>query len=289
VSTRIQLVPTSDGGELIAALAKWTPAGCYVGGLHPGDVGWQLRLADNGADCGLLWAYDDTELVAVALQDSPNTLRPLVRPDRVLDLEVAATLVEYVDGMPRDSPAFTEAACGSAFRSLLSANGWALDPDPWVALYRPLSAADGHWADPLSSRLMTDEDIADRVAVQRAAFAGSTFTVARWHQMAAGPGFDRAYEFLRRDADGAPVAAATGWSAGSGRCAILEPVGTDPAHSGQGHGKAVSLQAIAALARGGSSGVTVWTPAFNIAAIRTYESCGLRQVEIARAMMRPSS
>lgn len=135
--------------------------------------------------------------------------------------------------------------------------------------------------------LRSEEDIVDRVAVQRSAFTGSTFTVQRWHSMAAGQGFDLRYEYLRRLRDGTPVAAATGWSAGPGKCAILEPVGAAPDQRGAGHGKAVSLAVMGALARDGAGGVSVSTPALNEAAIRAYESCGLRQIEVARAMMQP--
>lgn len=285
----VEKVSPSAAGELIDALKDWLPPGCYVGGLHAGDVGWELRLAADDGVGGLVAGRDGSELVAVALLDSPTAVRPLVRPDLVHDLSVARALLEYVEGMPRDSTAYTEAASGSAFRSTLSGAGWELDPDPWVVLYRQLSSADGAADDPLCVRLQSAEDIADRVAVQRAAFAGSTFTVERWHQMAAGPGFDPAYEYVRRSADGVAVAAATGWSAGPGKCGILEPVAAHPGHSGAGHGRAVSLAVIAALARGGASGVTVLTPASNAAAVRTYESCGLRQVEMTRGMIRPAA
>jgi GNAT superfamily N-acetyltransferase len=285
VAVRIESVRASAAAELVGALKDWEPPGCYVDGLHAGDVGWELRLGDDGG--GLVGVRDGTELVAVAVWDSPAAFRPRTRLDRVHDVGVASALLEYVEAMPRDAPAFTEAAGGSAFRALLSGGGWQLDPDPWVVLYRPLTRSDAGVDDPLTTTLRNDEDVADRVAVQRAAFARSTFTVERWHQMAAGPGFDPAFEFLRRTGDGTPVAAATGWSAGPAKCAILEPVGADPAHSGAGHGRAVSQAVIGALARGGASGVTVATPASNTAAVRTYESCGLRQVEVTRGMMRP--
>lgn len=284
-----ETVPRAGAGELIDALNQWAPRHCYVAGLHAGDIGWELRLADEEGDSALLAVRDGDELVAVALADSPVVLRPLLRPDLLHDLHVAASLLEYVEAMPRDSAAYTDAASGSAFRSLLSASGWQLDPNPWVALYRPLTETDGEHVDAWSSTLESPHDVADRVAVQRSAFKGSTFTVDRWHQMAAGPGFDPAFELLRRDKDGRPVAAATGWSAGAGKCAILEPVGTHREHTGAGHGKAVSLAVIAALARGGASGVTVHTPASNAAAVRTYESCGLRQVEITHAITRPAT
>jgi hypothetical protein len=55
---------------------------------------------------------------------------------------------------------------------------------------------------------------------------------------------------------------------------------------GKGHGKAISIAVIAGLARAGASGVAVWTPASNVAAVKTYEACGLRQVELATSMRR---
>lgn len=282
-------VPRAHAEELIDALKRWAPPRCYAAALHAGDIGWELRFRDCEGDGALVRVIDGSEVVAVALADSPVALRPIVRPDRVHDLGVGGALLEFVEAMPRDTAAYTEAASGSAFRSLLSATGWKLDPNPWVALYRPLTEADGVYADPWSSTLESPDDVADRVAVQRSAFERSTFTVDRWHQMAAGPGFDPAFDLLRRDDDGRPVAAATGWSAGVGKSAILEPVGTHPEHVRAGHGKAVSLAVIAALARGGASGVTVYTPASNSAAVRTYEACGLRQVEITHAMTRPAA
>lgn len=287
MSIVVEALPRSGAAVLVAALEDWAPPACYDGGgLHSGDVGWFLRLDDDVVDGALYVVRDSTEVVAVAVADEPEVLRPEVRPDRVHDLAVARALLELVDAIPASSAAYADAASGSAFRTLLSAAGWDLDPDPWVVLYRRLSSVDGEHVDPGSQTLSSDEDVADRVAVQRSAFVRSTFTVQRWHQMAAGPGFDPAYEFLRRNEQGQPVAAATGWSAGRGKCAILEPVGTSPDFTRAGHGKAVSLAVIAALARGGASGVTVHTPQSNAAAVRTYESCGLRQVELTRAMTR---
>jgi len=45
---------------------------------------------------------------------------------------------------------------------------------------------------------------------------------------------------------------------------------------------------MAALARAGASGVKVFTPASNAAALATYESCGMRHVDWATALVRPS-
>ncbi len=44
---------------------------------------------------------------------------------------------------------------------------------------------------------------------------------------------------------------------------------------------------MAALASAGASGVRVLTPASNAAAVATYESCGLRQVDWTTAVKAP--
>ena len=277
-----------DGAaRLIEALQSWAPPGGYFATIHAGDLGWHLRFDDADLAGTFVAVLDDDEPVAVGLLEG-STFRPTIRPDRGHDHDVAAALVDVLRALPTDRDAHTDAGSESLFRAMLSGDGWHVDPDAWPLFYRPLSPADGEHDDPLSRPLESDADIADRVAVQRAAFTSSTFTVERWHRMAAGPGFDPALELLRRDRDGAPVAAATGWSAGPGKVGILEPVGADPAYAGHGYGKAVSLAVIAALARAGASGVTVCTPLSNAAAVRTYTACGLRQVELMHGLMRPA-
>lgn len=275
-----------EAADLVAALSSWAPEASYQTTMHAGDVGWHLRLDDTDLGGGLVAVVDGSEIVAVAILEG-GSLRPTVKPGRSQDREIAEALASIVDELPAEVGADTDAA-SSVFRALLVSRGWQVDPDAWVLLYRRLSGADGEFDDRFSAPLRSDTDVADRVWVQTRAFARSSFTTARWRQMAAGPGFDPAFEYLRRDLDGAPVAAATGWSAGPGKVAILEPVGTDREHTGHGHGRAVSSAVIAALARAGASGVSVSTPASNPAAVRTYESCGLRSVELLHALHRPA-
>lgn len=277
----------ADASPALQILADWTAPGCYVRGLHPGDIGWHLRLDDELVDESLVLVRREAEPAALVLVDSPDAARVALAPHHRLDLEVASAVADVLEAAgPTDSDVYADVETGSALRAELSARGWAVDPDSWVALYRPLSAADGRWEDPLTHELVDATDVEDRVAVQRSAFIGSTFTPDRWRQMSTGPGFDSGLDLLRRDREGTPVAAATGWLAGAGRCGILEPVGAAPGSARKGHGSAVSAAAIAALARRGASGVTVITPCANTAAVATYERCGLRQVEILHAMMR---
>ena len=61
-----------------------------------------------------------------------------------------------------------------------------------------------------------EHNVADRVAVQRAAFANSTFTLERWHAMSAASPYRRARCLVGYDANDTAVAVATVWSAGPG-------------------------------------------------------------------------
>lgn len=127
-------------------------------------------------------------------------------------------------------------------------------------------------------------DVTDRVAVQRAAFDNSTFTETRWAQMAGSTAYDPRLDLLARDEAGTPVAALTAWTAGEGRCALVEPMGTAAGHLREGHGRRLLEGAAAALARAGASGVAVWTSAGNETAVAAYRSAGFSAIGVTSAM-----
>ncbi len=108
-----------------------------------------------------------------------------------------------------------------------------------------------------------------------------------WQNMTTGPSYDPRFEMVAWTSGNEPAAAATGWFAGSKRCAILEPVGTHQEHQRKGHGTRVNKGVMAALARAGASAVRVHTPASNTAAVAAYASCGLRQVDWTVALRPP--
>jgi ribosomal protein S18 acetylase RimI-like enzyme len=285
VSITHQVVTRADAAELVHTLMSWEAPGGYAPVLHAGDLGWFLRLDDATVDGALhLWRDSTGSVVALAIVDAGVVLRVAMPPSSQYDGPLAESLLGVAESLGSGAQRYVEAPYGSVFRASLLAAGWELDPDPWYALHRPLDRAAAASHDPLSSPPCGDSDVADRVAVQRAAFDGSTFTGDAWRRMAAGPGFDPALEILTRDESGRPVAAATGWSAGAGRCAILEPVGTHREHTGKGHGRRCVQATVAALARAGASGVTVHTPASNAAAVALYRSCGLQPIAVAQGM-----
>ncbi len=282
---------------LITALEEWAAPGGHVTGLHAGDVGWHLRLPDEvlrrRPGDGIVGWWREGQVVAVALMEG-DVARPEVAPDCVDDLAVCQAVADAVEEIP-DAEVWTDAQPGSLVRTLLAAHGWRLDADRWLALHLAIAPPVDELAPavlreaaavPGVTATLTEADVEARVAVQRAAFAHSTFTLDAWHRMAAGPGFRQDLDLLARDGDGTPVAAATGWLAGPGRCGLLEPVGTRREHRHHGYGRRIVLAAIHALATAGASGVGVCTPGRNDAAVAMYESCGLRPVETVQAMVR---
>ncbi|WP_412539286.1 GNAT family N-acetyltransferase [Longispora sp. K20-0274] len=287
-------VARADVGVLLDALASWAPTDTLADGLHLGDVGWFLRFdAEECAGKLLLWTVSG-EPVAVGMLDGP-VLRLALRPGSAPAAPV--TDPAGVDGLVGafaddiglllgDAEAWCDARMGSALRAALLDRGW-LDPrdGPWPLLVHPLTPAPD-W--PAGATMVTEADAADRVAVQRAAFDGSTYTVERWRRITDSVAGPAAVDVLVRTPDGEPAAAATGWFAGPGRCAILEPVGAHPDHRGRGYGRAAVLAACAALAERGASAVAVATPGDNTAAVALYRSAGFDHHRDLHDVYRPA-
>ncbi|SDK36232.1 FR47-like protein [Nonomuraea maritima] len=258
--TRHRLTPEKTGPAL-RALSEWTPPDAPSGGLHPGDVGWQLRLEDAEF---FLWT-EGTAPAAVGFLDGP-VLRVTTAPGADLGA-LAADADELL-------------VAGNDWCDGLPVPGWEREKESWVVL---------SWAPrPVSSRAepVDAANAPDRVLVQRAAFAGSTFTVERWHRMKRSPAGELAVEALVRTPAGEPAAAATGWFAGVGRCGLLEPVGTDPDHRGHGYGRDAVLSVCAALVERGASAVAVVTPASNEAGVAFYRAVGFTVVRENRDWVR---
>ncbi|MFD0041652.1 GNAT family N-acetyltransferase [Streptomyces anulatus] len=263
--SRHRLAP-ADTGPALRALRAWTPPDAPSGSLHPGDVGWLLRRDDETV---FLWTDARTSEpsaadaataapVAVGFLDGP-VLRVTAAPEADLGALAADAEDLLVPG--------NDATDG------LPVPGWEPDTEePWLVF---------SWTpEPVSSRAVqvTESDMADRALVHRAAFTGSTLTADHWRTMKKSPAGHLAVETLVRTPAGEPAAAATGWFGGTGRCGLLEPVGTHADHRGHGYGRDAVRGACAALADRGASAVAVLTPASNEAAAALYRSAGFTVV-----------
>jgi GNAT superfamily N-acetyltransferase len=271
-------VPGVDGlGEAVRVLREWQYDGAPVQ-LHPGDLGWHWRFGAEATGAAVRTWSRDGQLLAVGLVDGSGLVRLAIAPEAQRDEELAAQMVADVSQpdrgvLPRGSVS-VEARFGGLFQRLLLGDGWNPD-EPWTPLRRDL-------AEPVEDcgvqiEVIGPERAQVRVAVQRAAFSGSTFTEERWHAMAAGGPYADAQCLVAYDDRRAAVAAATVWSAGSGRPGLLEPMGVHRDYRGHGYGTAITVAAAAVLWEMGSSSAIVCTESSNVGAVATYRSASFQQ------------
>jgi len=265
--THARIGATDDLERVVGALARWQQPGAPFQ-LHPGDIGWHWRLGGQ-ATAEVLWLWEaDDELVAVGFRDGPTLMRLALAHRAMGDATLAQRIIADLEGSSIRS---VEAPQTSALFGALVKAGWERG-ESWTPLERDLSAP---VETPQLEIVVVDHTTAPlRVAVQRAAFEGSTFTVEKWQQMASGTPYASARCLLGVDAGGIAVAAATVWSAGDGRYGLIEPLGVHEAHRGKGYGKAITLACAAALRELGSSVALVATPTVNLGGVATYASAG---------------
>jgi ribosomal protein S18 acetylase RimI-like enzyme len=272
--------------EAVRALREWQHDGAPLQ-LHPGDLGWHWRFGAEATAAAVRTWSRDGRILAVGLLDSAELLRLAIAPEAQYDEELARQMVADVTEsergvLPRGNT-YVEARFGAVLRGLLFDGGWDAGT-PWTPLRRDL-------AEPVEDcgvriEVINPERASVRVAVQCASFDASTFTVERWHAMAAGSPYADAQCLVAYDDQDTAVAAATVWSAGAGRPGLLEPVGVHREHRGHGYGTAISVAAAAALRGLGSSSAIVCTPSSNVGAVATYRSAGFQELPQTRDLHR---
>jgi GNAT superfamily N-acetyltransferase len=276
-SIELNVPDVGELDEIVNAMREWQTDGLPVQ-LHPGDLGWNWQHGPEALAAVLRTWRHNGAVLAVGLLDSPQLIRMAIAPGYEDDATLAHQLLGDLHpdrGVLPRGEVRVEARFGETLRSLLREVGWVPD-EPWTPLQRDLTAP----VEDCGLRVeVVGPELADvRVAVQRAAFANSTFSRERWNAMAAGVPYESAQCLLAYDNDDTPVAVATVWSAGPGKPGLLEPVGVHHEHRGRGYGTAISIGAAAALRTLGSSYATVCTPSANVGAVATYVAAGFQQL-----------
>ncbi|HWS35961.1 MAG TPA: GNAT family N-acetyltransferase [Actinoplanes sp.] len=250
--------------------------------LHSGDLGWNWSLGTQTmVDALRVWSRDE-EVSAVGMQDAPGLFRMAIAPAVADDDKFAQRVLDDLD---RAGATVVEARFGDALRGLLERDRWLADK-PWSPLCRDLTAPVEECG--LRIEVVGEHNVRDRVAVQRASFANSTFTEQRWRTMAATPAYRNGRCLVGYDGAGAAVATVTVWSAGPGRPGLLEPLGVHRDHQRRGHGRAITLAAAAALREMGASAATVCTSSSNVAAVATYASAGFERLAESADFRKPA-
>jgi ribosomal protein S18 acetylase RimI-like enzyme len=280
--------------EVVKAVASWQQDGVPVQ-VHPGDFGWNWSFGSEALAREVrVWRREGQILAAGMVDRKDGLIRMAIAPsvdaDEAFAAQLLADLSDPGRGVLSANRGTVEARFGAAFRDLLQRSGWVAD-EPWTPLHRDLTAPVkdcGLRIEVLDADHVEDRILQDRVAVGRASFPNSTFTLERWRAMAATSAYRRARCLVAYDDDGNAVAATTVWSAGRGRPGLIEPLGAHRDHRGRGHGRAITVAAASALQQLGSSSATVCTPSSNVGGVAAYMSAGFGKLPEVTDFRRPT-
>lgn len=276
----------SEVSAVVEGLKPWQVDGAPVQ-LHPGDVAWNLRLGAEATASTLRTWHRDEHLVAVGFLDGSQLVRFGLDPALVDDIGLAeaisADLRAPDRGVLAAGAASVEIVAGTALAEQLLAAGWR-PGDEWASLRMDLT-------DPVPDpgvriEVVGHEVAAERVAVHRASFDVSRFTVEQWRALATSASYADARCLLALDTGGVPVAATSVWSAGRGRPGLIEPLGAHRDHRGHGYGRAIIRAAAVHLREMGASSVLVKTEGHNAVGIAAYRSAGMVQDPVSPDLAR---
>ena len=286
--------------------------------LMPSDVVW--RLPGAGAKENLaLWWNEEPALNGYAWFEPDTGLEFDLRADRPFDEVLAAEMLAWAEARRYQLP-----AAYPRFIELTSMDQWAEEirnpttraaDGRWlttVALERDQARIDfleaqgfsatGHFAPdyrrdlslPIAAprlaagqrlRSATDADLAERVAVHRASWLGSSYEEVRHRRIQESPGYDPELDIVLETADGRFASYCICWVDAAG-VGSFEPVGTRPEWRGQGAGREIILEGLRRLQAKGVQRARVSTAGFNAPAQRLYESCGFERIDTARTYLK---
>lgn len=267
------------------ALSQWDANDRLGTGLRAGDYGWMRRNGDAWMqEQTRIWVDEAGTIVAGGLREGEG-LWVQIDPAHLCDVQLAEAMVDQI--IEAGFEDVSGPAAPSALRAALAGRGGAVGPDLLPHLWRPLTDADLVEV-PGVVTTTTDDLVAKRIAVQRAAFEGSTFTREKWDAMAATRLFRPELDLIALNERDQGVSALTAWLSGPGACGVVEPMGTHRDHWRQGHGLRVLRGCFAALRREGAASVRVFTAPGNEAALAAYQRAGFRLVGRDTTMRLPS-
>lgn len=273
MSVELSTPTVTEIREVVDVLSEWQDDDAPLQ-LHPGDLGWNWQFGTDAVIAGVRVWRQDGRIVGIGMGDD-DVLRLTTARDTWDDTDlarrIADDLADPARGVLPEGDVGVETPTGSPVHDALVALGWGLD-DPWTPLQRDLR-------DPVDDSGLRIEDVGPgqvdaRIAVHRSAFDSNRFNRDHWSAMVSGVPHENSRHLLGYDGAGDAVAMVSVWSAGPGRPGLLEPLGVHQDHRGQGHGRAISLAAAAALRELGSSSAQVCTPSSNVGGVATYVAAG---------------
>ncbi len=299
-------------GDLVAFCASNAcrrPEATY---LRPGDVVWRLPLHRFATLAEVPWLrlwFDAHGVAGYAWLQPPTGVELDLRADLAWNGETGIAMLDWVEAMRRQAPAAYPWLVDLENMEQWAAREPAKSPRPGRWLTIPanendagrLAALHGRGyqrtkhhavlyardlAQPMPSpklptqyriRHTTTADIAERVAVHRDAWVGSSWTVERYEALSAAPVYDETLDLVVEDDTGHFAACCICWADPTSCSGSFEPVGTRPAFRGRGITRELIHEGFRRLAAKGMTTAHTETPGFNTPAQALYESSGFER------------
>ena len=291
--------------------------------LRPGDVAWRLPLHHLATLGELSWLrlwFDAEGIAGYAWFEPPTGVELDLRTDLCWDGEVGNALLDWAEAKRQQAPPaypwlvdvqdMEEWAAGVRQPPVTPHGGrWlttlanANDTDRLAALHRRGYERTGHHAilyardlaDPLPPpnlpaphriRHTIEADVAARVAVHRAAWVGSSWTIERYAALRASPAYDETLDLVVEAEPGHFAACCICWADPISRSGSFEPVGTHPSFRGKGITRELIREGFRRLADKGLATAHTETPSFNTPAQGLYESSGFERAGTRWTLMK---
>ncbi len=140
--------------------------------------------------------------------------------------------------------------------------------------------------DGMRLRHVTEADLDERVAVHRASWLRSTWSMETYRKIRASEVYDPELDIVLEAGDGSFAAYCICWADPIAGVGSYEPVGTRPEWRGKGVGREVIYEGFRRLKAKGMGAARVGTAGFNAPAQALYESCGFVRVGTCRTFMK---
>lgn len=282
--------------------------------LRPGDVVWRLplyRFPTLGEAPWLRLWFDAHGVAGYAWFEPPTGVELDLRSDLPWSGETGSAMLDWAEAMRRQAPAaypwLVELENMEQWADAVREPVGSPHPGRWLTIpanegdsgrlaalhFRGYQRTKHHailyardLAKPVPSpslpaqhqiRHTSDADIAERVAVHRDAWVGSSWTVERYEALRAAPAYDETLDLVVEDDTGHFAACCICWADPISRIGSFEPVGTRPAFRGRGITRQLIHEGFRRLAAKGMTTAHTETPGFNTPAQALYESSGFER------------
>ena len=266
---------------------------------NPGDIAWQLGMWPAGIDfSSAVRVWDGPNgVAALAIFEPPLNFEFDMDPALGFDTGLAGEIFAWVErqrrellGKEGDVPkayamlgesTLSTTALESDTRRIgfLAANGYERVDRHAVRYSRSLATAvpEPQLPGGMRFRLATDDDVEARAELHREAWSvwgPSSFSAGRYRRLRASPLYDEQLDVVVEAPDGQLVSYCICWFDEANGIGHFEPVGTHPAFTGHGLGRATVIEGLHRLQERGAHTALIGTASVNAPALKCYTAAG---------------